>query len=619
MAIFWYDALATVNGTGTYADPFNGVTSQPVADGDEVRIKSYSIDAMTDFTFLGNVRLDNFEVTMTDTSALEIGDLIMFDDTRTCVYITSKTATALRYYGQACSQFTYRTSITDGTFRKINPAYLSQVVNRDHHLRPSNIDAANTLYSDGWIDETTRVTDKSYMTIHTSIKDSDTTILFDQRRGGGNVIDFPCSCFMPSNGMYNYSTPNTTTYNYSRAYVYFRDNVGSTINIHSILHGNNSGRIITNSLLKDTTITIDYLSAYYGLHNHYSYNSPYDNCDVTINNMHAQATYFYNAAFKNNTRFTFRNQFVRGINTPMLYSVLTERMGGNFTVTFDGIMTTGNLGTGFTGEIDSRCTINITDNFKMFSEWGVNERLTVDYMMRNATYHYSENLSFRTLPIFNNFSTTFITPSSNIARIHNVSLSPNRDLKTPIKVTDMTVLTDSASANVIQLEGLRSKGTSYLFTDRITHETYEELSCPMRYGDTSYSFIVRKDTTKFNLVSPSYKFYLQTFNSSYNADFFEKVIKIPVTTANSTTEFTVTGYIWADVGLFAQDDLETAIFADNGDSIYTEKPIIADVEAGWTKFIVRFTPGFSQVAELRIRFKPQAGAKSFWLSDVEIL
>lgn len=614
MAIYWYDALATTNGDGSYANPWNGTENQPIASGDEVRIKSYNIDDMTEFTFTGSVVLSNWTVTTSSAPSLNIGDLIMYDATRTCVYITGKTSTTVTFYGHASSQFTFATSITNGTFRKIKTAYLSQIAYRNHHLQASS-QVANTTYSDGWINETTRVTDKSYMTIHTSIKDNESHAYFKNRTGGGNVIDLPCSCFVPSNGMYSYGAG--TYYDWSRLYVHFHDNINSNINIHQILQGNNYARIYTNSNTKNTTLEIDYLSAYYGLNNHYVYNIIWDNCDVTINNMHAQTTYWYSAGMVNNTRFTFKNVYIRGADTPMLYSVLPERMGGNFTITFDGDLVTGNLASGFTGEMDSNCTINITNNFRMFSAWGATEQSTISYLMNNTTQHYGENVSFRTLPILNNFSSTFTSPTSNRAYIHNTSTPPNRHLKSPINVNDMTIFTDPAIP--VELNTTRAQGTSYLFTNRATHETYEELSCPMRYGDTSYSFIVTKDDVKYNNVSPSYKFYLQTYNASYNADFFEKVIKIPVTTPNDTTEFTVSGWLWSDVGLFNQDDLEVAVYADNGDSIYAVQPVITNVETGWTRFLIPFTPAFSQLAELRIRMKPKSGAKAFWLSDVEIL
>ena len=617
MTVYWVDPSkeSETQGNGTYASPWTGRGSQAISDGDEVRIKSYDLDEMTEFTFTGTTYCWEWSITSMSIPGTNLnpGDVVVNDLTKTAFIVHYVYDTSIKVYGQRSSVTWFNPTQQVQTFRKIKEQYLSQkFVDSYTQLMPSS-KRSNVTYSDGWVSETSRKTDLTALTILTGKQDIDRRVYI------GNVsnstFDLRCTCMLPCNSM-QYIAGVWNPSAHSRQYVDWQPTDSTTIYIHQIVGGDSYGMNLFNSStdLVNCDMTVNYLSSYYGAMGNSTILTAPDNCDITINHLMCQAFYMYSRYFKN-TNITIKEFFIAGPNTPLFYANNAINATGTFTVTLDGNMyAAGTKVSGFTSVLSTDLTLNLTSNFNYYYNNVL--QTNIDYFVNSTISHFQENISFRVLPILNNSSPSMVSPTQNRARIchthYTPDYTPKRDQAMPTKVNDYIVLYDSVLNMVF--EDYRTADSSYLIINRATQETYEELSCPMRYGHPQYSFIVNKDNVNYKTNAPGYSFYLQTFSTSYNNAFYNKVIKIPLQSGARV----IKGWIKTDVGLFNQGDLEAVVVAESGNIMFSDEIDIAAAEAGWTQFSVSVIPFFPQVVDLKIRFKPKAGNKTFWLSDIEV-
>ena len=624
MTVYWMDVtkMNDANGSGTYASPWNGRATQPIVSGDEVRIKSFDLDTMTEFSFTGTAHHNSYQITSLSIPGtnINLGDVIVSDSTKTAFVVHYNGASHIQVYGQPSAAPFFNASGTVQTFRKIKEEYLSQKSTDVYsYLRPTN-QTSNVTYTDGWISETVRKTDLSALTIYTGKKDQYAYVYLGYATN--STFDLRCSCMIPANCMQPYVAGSWTPIHHATLYLDIVPSTNTTFYVHQFMGGNSYGQVyITGSTdLVDCSLTINYWSSYYGCLSGYNgawRRTYYNNTTIIANNLICHYIATYSANWKNNTNITIKEVFAKHTSDMLLYTGSPPYEGGtDFTITLDGnFYGRDKQASGLVGELSPNYTVNLTSNFNYYYN---NVLKNIPYFLYRISSCYQENMSFKDLPTLNN-SSSMVTPPNNRARICHTNAppayTPNRSQVMPIVVNDY-VIVHPTSSNMVW-EDYRTADSSYLFVNSTTHETYEELSSPMRYGNSQYSFIVEKEYLNFRTVTPSHSFYLQTFSTSYNNAFYNKVIKLPLQ-ADGEIEFTISGWIKSEVGFFNQGDLIASVIADNGNIMLSDDINIAAAESGWTQFSIDIIPGFPQVADLRIRIKPKAGNKTFWLSDLEV-
>tara|TARA_B110000503_G_scaffold71777_1_gene111276 strand:+ start:363 stop:2228 length:1866 start_codon:yes stop_codon:yes gene_type:complete len=620
MTIYYYDFSASSDGSGTWASPFNGLTeiSGAPQDGDEIRVKSHLIADLTDFTFTGSFTIDNTNwstpyLEVSDASLFTVGDICMSDLTKTCFRVKSidTVSTPNKIFTGTTSCFwpIYDWSITNGAFRRIDPAYYPNSYPTNIYMGYATDGfSTNTItVSDGWYSETQRVTDKSYMTIIGRAQTSNIGLSwYLSNYGDGSTVNLTNTCAV---AQWDNDFMIRDVFAYG---------VNITMNFHNLWGGRYNGGFYPSATAaakaqnSNCSLTVDYLTTFYGFTGSSGWTG--DGVTLQVNNHFMRSSYMNtrdNSPATNITfiqgnvwteqnsfvffDFSYSNEWTYQFNGPV-ESIYNSTMGA---FVFGAKQIT--LGSGF----------SISKNHRVpGSEIA---QTTVDKGIEQSTA-YSMNYNFlsATDRITNNSSLT-ITQPHYFAFVHQ-SYQSNREAAVTAPIHDGSLIFDSSKTTI--LTTAFPIKASILVVDRNASAPDEYEILNGSYVSSTYYFKITKDTSYYKTTSPSLKCYLQTYNSSYNQMDHVKAINIPVDGDNST-EFTVTGWVKSDAGLFDQDKLKARVVYDGYQTV-TQNINITNAEAGWVQFSLAFTPNDKQIAQFQLRMWPKAGAKSVWLSDVAV-
>lgn len=619
MTIYYYDFSASSDGSGTWASPFNGLTeiSGAPQDGDEIRVKSHLIADLTDFTFTGSFTIDNTNwsnpyLEVSDASLFTVGDICMSDLTKTCFRVktidTVSTPNKIFTGTTSCYWPIYDWSITNGSFRRIDPAYYPNSYPTNIYMGyATNGFSTNTItVSDGWYSETERVTDKSYMTIIGRAQTSNSGLSwYLLNYGDGSTVNLTNTCAVAQ---------------WDKDFLIrdvFAYGVNITMNFHQLWGGRYNGGFYPPSTAaqaqnSNCSLTVDYLTTYYGftgsaawkgdgvtlqVNNHFmrsSYmntrdNSPATNITFIQGNVWTEqnsSTYF---------DYSYSNEWTYQFNGPV-ESIYNSTMGA---FVFGAKHIT--VGSGF----------SISKNHRVPGS-EVAQTTLGKGIQQDTVYGMNHNLLSATDRITNNSSLTITQP--HYFAFYYQSYQSNREAAVTAPINDGSLIFDSSKTTISTTNFPVKASTLVVDRNASAPDEYEVLQGS--YGYSTNFFKITKDTSYYKTTSPSLKCYLQTYSSDRNQLDHVKAINIPVDGDNST-EFTVTGWVKSDAGLFDQDKLKARVVYD-GYNNTTQNINITNAEAGWVQFSLAFTPNDKQIAQFQLRMWPKAGAKSVWLSDVAV-
>jgi len=614
MTTYWIDYSASSNGSGTYASPYDGSAGVPgyTITGDEIRIKSHSLANLTDFTFTATFTTtsSNYNTApyleVSDASLFTVGDICMYDTDKTCFRVKSidTSVTPERIYTGADFAFrpVHAWNVTDGSFRRLDPTYYPS----DHHFYLQFeyfTDSNSCTVSDGWYSETERVTDKSYMTIIASSQTSTSNrYLYVKQLGYGTTINLTNTCCV---------SQWDKDFQVKDIFKYMNN---CTMNFHDLWGGRWNGGFYSasSSVGENNTLTVDYMTTYYGFSGSGAWRGINDTIQI---NTHTQ----YNTYMNTRDNPSTNNTFIQG-------DILTRSNGGSlldyshspeWNYQFNGVLQGANTGSPSWLVYGAKSVI-IGSGFGVTKKnYSTPETLTSMSKCINGEAIDKMHLDYSSgNPVTNNSSSFTFTDELYLAlyfasdKYAGDRINPNK-----VAIHDGTIIYDSAQIGFSTNNF--PKFTSFLVRNinASSPEEYEQLQSSYNYTPAN-GIKITKDTSTYKTTSPALKCNLQTFSTSYSNMEFVKAINIPVD-GDDSTEFTVTGWVKSDAGMFDTNKLKARVVYDDNVAV-TENINITNAEAGWVQFSLAFTPNDKQLAQFQLRMHPQAGAKSVWLSDVAV-
>ena len=616
MATYWIDYSASSNGSGSYASPYNGI--QPVSGsattGDEIRIKSHSLANLTDFTFTATFTTTSSNhntpyLEVADASLFTVGDICMYDTHKTCFRVKSidTSSSPERIYTGA--DFSYRPvhawNVTNGTFRRIDPTYYPN--NHNVYLKfASFTDTNSCTVSDGWYSETQRVTDKSYMTIIGANQTSTSNIyMYGGSLGYGSTINLTNTCCVAQ---------WDKDFQYQDTFKYMNN---TTMNFHDLWGGRWNGGFYSgySSGGDNNTLTVDYMTTYYGFSGSAGWRA--SNTTLQINN-HTQYNSYMNTRDNPAVNMTFiqGNVIVKSHSgTWFDYSYSTQ-----WNYQFNGVLQGATNGSMSGGLVYGAKSVIIGSGFGVSrNHYNAGSEVTdtsMNYCINGESINKMHLDYSGGNPVTNNSSSfTFTNPVYVKLYFDSDKYANERVTTNKVAIHDGSIVYDSAQIGLATTN--YPKNTSFLVRNinASSPEEFEQLQ-PDYNTSPNYGIKITKDTSVYKTTAPALKCNLPTFYSLYSSTEFVKAINIPVDGDNAT-EFTVTGWVKSDSGMFAANKLKARVVYDDNVAV-TENINITNAEADWVQFSIAFTPNDKQIAQFQLRMHPQAGAKSVWLSDVAV-
>ena len=588
MAIYWTDFHSATNGVGTYANPYNGTALPALVGGDEMRVKSKSVVAMTSGTFTGDFNYNTSAYTITncsDTSGVSLYSIIMDDVTKVCGLVTTITTNTIGFYSQAGCPVV-EPVVTGRTFRII-----SDPLHRIQHQSAiyigggagANIDAT---YTDGWENETTRHTDLSYITILSS-KISNSQYVYTY--GIGHTINMQNTVLLPGGA---YAAASISI---------LRQKSDITINFHSITSGNTSGGDKTSATIDNVNINWKYMIEYYGAS---SSSAPAgDNLHITIETLVVSSGMYMQYQKTTNSSLTITN-----IVHQSYYIQAPTGAFANFTLTLNGTYWSKSATPPRAFFISFGQIIVFGTNFKVFSA-GVETNI-INYKTYIDINHDGSSLNLVDIEnITNNSVVTFNAGVNRLVCGSNAVKSNPINSIANIPVHDIIVYLDSSTEYVPTYKW--TPYARYLFKDVDDSLSFEFLNGNY-YTNANYGVRITTDDVIYKTTAPSLKCNLALGGDlSYTPRV--KVIQLPVE-GNGVTQFTVSCWLKSSTTVLTL--LECQVLVDG--VLNTTAMSLASVAAGWTEYTYTFTPSKPQIAELRINMQFKASG-SFWISDVGLV
>ena len=614
MAIYWIDYSASSNGSGTYASPYNGTQgiSATQTEGDEIRIKSHSLAALTAFTFTATftTTTSNYAsapyLEVSDASLFTVGDICMYDAHKTCFRVKSIDTASSPNRIYTGSDFSFRPvhawNVTNGSFRRINPIYYASSSTTKYLQFTSYLSTNSCTVSDGWYSETARVTDKSYMTIIglNQTTNSNTT-LYIKYLGHGSTISLTNTCCVAQ-----------WDRDFQVKDVFARMN-NTTMTFHNLWGGRYNGGFYAPYSYAGTgnSLTVDYLFTYYGFSGSSAFRSYGDT--LQVNNHTQYSTYM-------NTRDNpSGNTYIQGhiITSDLSSGLLDYSYSNDWTYVFNGRIEGATSSTP-TCLVFGGTGVTLGSGFGMGRYYYNNTPTEISSISKcfDFTNISTMDNDLSTPPTFTNNSSFAFSSSVSVGlRAASTEIQSRRGRSNKARVHDATLIYNSADIH-FDLSFFTNTSTFVKNINPVSPEEYELLSVNYRYGSLTNGIKITKDTSFYKTTSPSLKCNLQSFSTSYSNMEFVKVIDLPVA-GDGTTQFTVSGWVKSDSGMFASGKLKAQVVYDDT-SKATETINISSAEAGWTQFSIAFTPADKQLAQFQLLMHPQAGVKSVWLSDVGV-
>jgi len=617
MTVHWFDFTASTSGNGTYASPFNGsvqsisnLAPAGITHGDEIRLRSFTLTEMTDFTFTASYTVTSGapNLYLSDVSQFSVGDVIMYDDDKTCFVIHEIGADYIKPYYSFATNAAFHFSVTDRPWRRIKTEY--GYLGSDHryiHTGQGGTSKPNNLtISDGWINETTRVTDKSAMTIlHHQTKTSGSCHFYLEDLGDNLTVDMQQSIMMSPGGS------GSATFR-------FQDiGTGCTAHLHQLWGGMYSAQVyMQNTVGAGADITLNYHSGYYGP----SGSGPFYASDFTftVKNAWLYSTYYDN-----------RNG---GSNVKMIVEdVYSSSSSGGFwdysgkvdaTFEFNGALRGGSGGQ-LSHLTHGGASVKLGPNFKVYSDGfssnGPTEQTSMSYVFQATTGQYSSTFDYIDgIELTNLSSMTFVKTGYFSLRHYTTSTHENRHLTARVNIHDSFVVYDSSKTTNA---GDYSTGTSTLIQDVNPNNlrTYEHLQDQTKYYQPIHGVAIHKDFSVFKYNAPSLKFIQQTWQNVHTGkSTFVKALNLPVD-GDGATQFTVSFWYTCEPG----DEMFNAALGGSfvARVVYDDNSFadvsIESIATSWTEYTIPFVPADKQLAQLQFRMDTVESG-FFYITDIGV-
>lgn len=615
MAIYWIDPHTTTNGTGTFASPYSiaSTTRATFSPGDELRVKSVYLTSLLTATVYTATATNNYQITLTAGGGggadFVTGDYIYFPDYDTFLRVNNVAANllTLQINGYTLLPITTTAAITNLTVRKVNAAtYGVSTTGVGYFLATNTVD--NVTITDGWVDETTQVTDGTAKTIVRSSSTATTINYYID----GNVSGRNNSTGLNYDLSNTYFLPHPAT---SPSVIVNLRSSNATLNVAYICHQSTSIGCLaigqTTTPVQNSTITIDNLVTYYGLSQMYG-------SDITINigNIYSAISYFlFNTSYTAlqsvlNLTLNVTNIFSGQINQPAMieaYNVAntTLNITGRFSnysnqaisYLFHGYGNISiNFGAGFTYRYNREATLDssILSRGAMISSTTQANKVIIPTLNLPDGWTVTQNNYVTTSTFSTPYAATFT--EKNAPTVWTIEY-PSQPSTLPQGYTNYfnVLVTHRDGSDPYEILGIGGNG--YLATT------------------TGTVFpIVRRDTVTYRTAGPSLRCNLTTRTAAYwsNNTTAIKSIRIPVTAG---VQRTVTGYIRTDMGVYANNDCRMVI--DYQQTILANTSITTGCIDNWEQFTLTFTPTYTGEAKLLWEMY-YATTGNFWLDDLTV-
>lgn len=617
MAIYYIDPHTTVNGAGTWASPWSlGTNTRTgLATGDEIRVKGVALSSLLTATTYAASFTSAQSITITSGGGLGAdfvaGSIIYFPQYDTFAKIVTSVGNVLSIYGTSMMPI-YNSSAGAGTIevREVDLATYSVSSTSSYYLGSGSVN--NLTISDGWTDETTRVTDGTVKSLFNSSSTAQAQCYLDSSSTGtyGHSIDLQNTHVMCSNST-STSTAVTTSIYGSNTTATICQIFGQYIN-----GGLSFGS--TTSPVYNTSVTLTHCGSVL-------IGSSYGK-DITVTATNT-ATYCADAMLSS-TAMSYVNNLT--INLGYIISAVVSYNVGSLLYAPNAYNATIN----YNGMVDIYASGGIS---YLLSGYG---HFTANFHPTNFSVKYNKRVSTQTsvtYGLYSNSSMTsgdvFFVPSFDAPTGWTITNTKYYMPATPIgqgnaarspRIPNVTAV-DFPTATSASIPYGASYNNNVLVTYRNGANPIEILSINgsgYNISTTSTSFpVVQRDASVYRTTAPSLKSYLGSRSQGYwtgvqgavKTSMAAKPILIPVT---SGVPVTISGYIRTDDAAYSDGDCDVSLmFLDV--EVATQAMTTACINA-WEQFTLTFTPSQTGEATLLWEMYYANGAKSYWLDDLVI-
>ena len=629
MAVYWIDPHTTTNGTGTFASPwaYGTITRTTFVSDDEVRIVGVALTSLLTATTYTATYTDQRTLTITAGGSLGADfaafNIVYLPDVDAFFKITSVSTNNITVGGNATLPwYNSSTGQTNITVRRVDTGTYGVSATGTVGYILNNNTVNNITVTDGWTDETTRVTDGTVKTLfHTS-----STTAAINHYPSGNISTLPTATGVTFDLANTHILPGNST---SGSPIFNVRHANCTMDIGQVQSSGTSSILVignTTYPLENLTLTFNHLNGYaitsglwYGR-----------NLDLTVNNL---SVYYFDYSFSTSYNalskvYGAEITFGKILSfTKVTYDALfAQRVGNPNTVTLnfnDVVDMYGNL---TLTELAIISGTNLVMNFGGGFEYRRNRRATLQtsvsriYGNVNTAAAFMEGNRY-VIPDLVTAPTGWSVTSNDIAIssiVNSTSTYNSAELKRPFVFQIETPITlTSTSPNAITQE---VNLLCYSRDGAMLKEVLGVIS-PSGYSatTTAASFpIVTKDTTTIRTTGPSLRSLLTTRNTTYwtHSSTLPRSIKnitIPILDGNS---YTITGYIRTDQAGYTNGDCIIGAYFENAE--LDSQSMTTSCINNWEQFTLTFTATKTGEAYLAWEMYYSAGNSSYWLDDLEI-
>jgi len=630
MTVYWVDPLATVDGTGTYASPFFHTRYTPtyLANGDEVRVKAHLLTDMTlrtDTTIVGFSQWNaNYLYFAGASTNYATNDMVYCPQTGKIGIIHSVGSTVQNGITYEYIKFNKTIqnpcfkghNLAGNTIKKIDPAYVSTNTG-DNVMFPFQIGANVTVgtVTDGWVSETSRITDGSAMTIWSTT--SSNTHMFRHNQQSAVVVDYANSFAVPRE--YN----DYTRFTGMNGNLWLEDatinmaQVGGGYSNESLQITGNYNNVNDNIRASKMTFNIGVVAVYYGIR----YCTAMD-ITLNIGDWYSHSGYFLESDFgehpNRNLAIDVDNIFLMSVTSSSQGSSLIEVNGGdgntNISIgkiywtdpNISGYWLNSAVRLGYSGVVTTNITFKSGFDVKFVAD-DSSCNVATDANFRPIHYGYArDNLNNQKLKKPTNNS-TFVFPDEDSLVLYDAGESSN-SLGQVMGYMDATEYT-SVHFNSFNKTGYQQ------YID-LAGDDFVIATGHAGLGKTgeqrlnrAYLMYGTPDTVMYETTSPSYKFNLATYSDKMMGG--KWCTKVPV---QSGTTVTITAKIRTD----STNDLGTMKLYNPSGAAVSSFSFTSSCVNAWETATLTYTPTQDDMCLLEFVFIPTSAPQNFWVSDLEI-
>lgn len=604
MAIIWYDPLALNQGTGTYASPyqFSYTGALNLQDGDEIRLKA--VDLASEYftaelpaTITASRADASGTFYITDPSFyFSVGQMGITSDG----YLFSVDSIGTNYirtsalHTMGITQSTLEAGTT--TVRALG-IYLPALGTSMHFPHITSTITGNVTVTDGWIDETTRVTDGSAITV---IGNRTTGTSYFYLGFPGVVFDLP--------------NTHIVCYDSGSMMIYLNNNTEITAK-QICLGASGSFRKVNNIKGLDSTVTVSHMGSYSLFDGLGSYPDAIPG-KITLNVTDcAAAKYHYIYRAGCDFEYNVKDILLENLLNNYLFFNSNQEMNSvkiSMTGTYRYLSNYPTIS--LVNGTDCRYDISLGANFSVFYN------KTTSLTSLTGFYNLLSPLLYGNAPrvLYSGFYTLTNNSSVSIPTNDTYVLAYSGSFNTSTAKKGMPITVYKGVPSTLSLYATSVNGDFLVhYTDGVTKRYIPNYAADSTFPTDEF-LVAQEDLVTFYSKSPSISYSLNTFNANWFKPLFNySLVQVPLN-ADGVTQYTISG--WVKCSNTNVTEVKLVLIYDDDKKLET----IVDIDAArldWTQFNLSVTPtSGKQLAELAASITLNgSGQDLFWISDVGIV